>query len=376
MAIKHFLFDPVLRDSFINFAYALYRGDSNWVPPLRKTLYAQLSMKFPFYQKPGNSHRHFLASVAGNVVGRISAMVNRDLRDEDGTPLGTIGFFECVDDYVVAEQLLDSATRWLRHEQGIDRIWGPINWDIWHGYRLMTRGFDQKVFPGEPYNKSYYQDFFERYGFSRKQQWNSLELNGRDVLQKLIAPGGPRYQQFLEKGYRFERFNTRRFRHDLRKLHSVLIPSFSRFLGFTPISYAEFERIYSPSRYAFHPSLFTFVYDDRNVLAGFAGAFLELSDAIRAMNGSDNSLAKIRFFLQRRRVNRILFYAGGTTPEEAKKRNGLGRALFYHIIRQILDSGYETVLIALMAKGNPVRGLLGGNAAAAQRQYTLYELSR
>ena len=66
---------------------------------------------------------------------------------------------------------------------------------------------------------------------------------------------------------------------------------------------------------------------------------------------------------------------GGITPEEATKRTGLGRAGFYHIIREILKEGYETVVIALMAKDNVVRGLLSGNAAAAQRQYTLYELN-
>jgi hypothetical protein len=26
----------------------------------------------------------------------------------------------------------------------------------WHGYRLMTRGFEEKTFYGEPYNKIYW----------------------------------------------------------------------------------------------------------------------------------------------------------------------------------------------------------------------------
>lgn len=376
MEIRHFTFDPVLTDSFVRFSYDLYRGDTNWIPPIRKELYDQLSPELPFYKRPGNCHRHFLATEGRDIVGRISAMINRDLEDKDGTPVGTIGFFECVNDYAVAEKLLNSATRWLHDEQKISRIWGPMNFDIWHDYRLMTQGFDQKLFYGEPYNKSYYQNFFERYGFTAKQHWNSIELNGRDTLEKLMALGAARYHQFIERGYRFEQFNTRRFIDELRKLHSVLTQSFSGFLGFNPISFKVFEKLYAPSRYAFYPRLFTFVYDENNNLSGFAGAFLELSDAVRAMKGSNDPISKIKFFYYRHKVNRIMFHIIGKTPEEAEKRNGFGRALFCYILHEILAEGYESVLVTLLAKGNPSRRFLQEYAADDQRQYTLYEINR
>ena len=376
MAMKHFTFDPVLTDAFVHFGCDLYRGDANWIPPLRKDLYAQLSPEFAFYRKPGNCHRHFLATSGRKVVGRISAMVNHDLKDEDGRRVGTIGFFECVDDYGVAEELLDSATQWLRNERGIDRIWAPMNFDIWHGYRLMTRGFSQKPFYGEPYNKPYYKDFFERYGFTSKQLWNSVEVNGHDALEKMIARGGERYQQLISRGYRFERFNIRRFTEEIHKLYPILTRSFCGFLGFTPISLKEFEQLFIRIRSAIHPRFFTFVYDESNVLAGFAAAYLDISDAIRAMKGEDHLIAKLRFISHVRQVNRILFYIAGMTPEEASKRSGLGRAGFYHIIRWVLAEGYDRMVIALMADGNPVRGLLRGNAVTAQRQYTLYELNQ
>jgi hypothetical protein len=83
-------------------------------------------------------------------------MVNAAIRDEDGTAVGLIGFFECVEDPVVATVLLDAARDWLREEHGLQRIWGPMNFDIWHSYRFMTRGFDQVPFYGEPDNKACY----------------------------------------------------------------------------------------------------------------------------------------------------------------------------------------------------------------------------
>lgn len=376
MAIKQFTFDPALIEAFVRFGYDHYCGDTNWIPPLRRDLYAQLSPKYPFYRKPGNTHRHFLITTGKKVGGRISAMVNNGLRNGDGTRVGTVGFFECVDDYVVAQDLLDAAIGWLREEHGIHRVWGPMNFDIWHGYRFMTGGFEERVFYGEPHNKRYYPAFFQRYGFVPKQHWNSVEVYGSQTIEKMVERGAARYQQFLKQGYRFEHFDMGKFKEELRKLHRVLTRSFSGFLGFTPISFGEFEQLFGTSRYAFHPKFFIFVYDECNVLAGFVGAFLELSDAIRVMRGKNGLISKLRFLHYRRRTDRIMIHIGGKTPEEAIKENGLGRAVLYAVVQEILLEGYESILITLMAQGNQVRNLLDGQATDDRRQYTLYELNR
>jgi hypothetical protein len=376
MSIEHFRFDTALQDAFVRFGYKFYKADDHWIPPFRKELYAQLSPEFPFYQKPGNSHRHFVVTRRGGVVGRVSAMVNSDLRDKDGTPVGTVGFFECINDYTVAQKLLRSATQWLHDERKINRIWGPMNFDIWYSYRFMTRGFDQKLFYGEPYNPPYYPEFFERFGFVTKQEWDSVEITGREALEKMIVRGKERFKLLVNRGYRFELFNMRRFEDEMRKLYVAMTKSFGGFLGFTPISFEEFKRLFAGSRYAFHPRLFVFAYDETNTLAGFAAAFLELSDAVRSMNGKDSLIAKLKFIYNRKHVNRINFYIGGVTPEEAARKTGLGRAGFYYIINQILNEGFETLLLTLRLKGNFAHGLLGKNAPVPQREYALYELNR
>ena len=375
MAIENFTFNPELTDAFVRFGYELYREDTHWLPPLKEELYGQLSPEFPFYQRAGNCHRHFLARTGGEVVGRVSAMVNRDLKDKDGTPVGTIGFFESVDDVVVSRELLDAATEWLGGEHGIARVWGPMNFSIWHGYRLMTRGFGQKSFYGEPYNKPYYQTLLERYGFLPKQHWHSVEVTGHEALEKMIAAGAARYQRLIDRGYRFEPLNRRMLGSELRKLYAALTRSFRAFLGFTPISLEEFEQLFTMGRYAFHPELFTFVYDEHHRLAGFAGAFLDLFEVIRAGNGTDDLISRLRLLADSRLSSRILFYLCGMTPDETGKGADFGRALFHYIIRQIMKEGYETVLVALMARGGPMARMAGVNISVAQRQYTLYELN-
>ena len=236
MNIVSFAFDSDLTHSFLEFGYELYRHDPRWIPPQRKILRAQFSPDFPFYRKPGNDHRHFLAMSSGRVVGRVSAMINGDLKDRDGTPVGCLGFFECVPDYRVARGLLDAACTWLWDRRHLSRIWAPVQFDIWHGYRFMTRGFNEKPFYGEPYNKPYYPGFLERYRFTPRQHWHSLEVRDPSTLEQMAARGASRYRQLLRKGYRFEPFDMDRFQDELGKLHGILSESFRRFLGITPIS--------------------------------------------------------------------------------------------------------------------------------------------
>ncbi len=375
MAVKYFSFDSAKADAFIRFGYDMYIGDTQQIAPLKKEVYSQFSPDFTFYQKPGNCHRHFLATAGEKVVGRISAMFDQDLRDIDGAPVGTVGFFECVEDFGVARDLLDCSTKWLREESGICRVWGPMNFDIWHGYRFMTKGFDQKPFYGEPYNKAYYPEFFEKYGFAAKYFWDSVEVAGRKNMQQIVAFAEQRYNDLLNDGYRFERLNRRQLMDNLDKLHSLLTRSFRGFTGFTPVSLQEFGALFEKTRYAFHPELFTYIYDEKNVIAGFALALLEISDVIRSMRGRYNPLSKIKFYNDRQIADRINFYLIGITPEEEKKKSGLGRAIGYYMIHQILNQGYETVIFSLMARENRAQKLLGEYVQQSNREYALFELN-
>lgn len=376
MGIRSFSFDRSLAQAFVRFPYELYREDPHWIPPSRNELTAQLSPEFFFYRTPGNRHAHFLAMSNMKIVGRISAMVNHELRNDDGQPVATVGFFDAINDYAVADDLLASATEWLREHGGTRRVWGPVNFDIWHGYRLMTRGFDQKSFYGEPYNMPYYPEFFERYGFAPKQHWNSVELTGQKTLARLAEPGRPLYDSLTEQGYRFESFNPARFREELSKLHLVVSRSFSGFLGYTPISRSEFQRLFFPLRYAAKPDFFIFAYDPADRLCGFAAGLLDVADAVRVMQGRNHWLAKSRFFYHRRLVDRAMFHLIGKAPEETHKPNGLGTALFSRALRAILAAGYDTVIITLMAQGNRSRRFLQELVFDNRRQYALYEWNR
>jgi hypothetical protein len=374
MAIVDFRFNGDLAESFIRFGYQIYRNNPKWIPPSKKEMLHQMSSSFVFNRPPDNDARHFLALSGGRIVGRVSAMVNGEMKAPEGGALGAVGFFDCIDDQSAADDLLGAAVTWL-HEKGIRRIWGPMNFDVWHGYRFMVRGFDRKPFLGEPYNHSYYPELFSRFGFAPIHTWDSLEITGRETLDKMIARGAARHQLLVNRGYHFDTVDSKRLARELPTIHCIIMAAFSRHPGFTHLSPEEFTRLFSGSGWAMHPQMTHFAYDPEGASAGFAAAFLEISDVVRAARQKRWLPALAAFTTRRRKTGWINFYIGGITPQEEKKGSGLGRVGFYRVIRGMLDLGYDKLMLTLRLKGNTSRSLPGRDVPDPQREYCLYEVS-
>jgi hypothetical protein len=360
--------------AFGAFRERLYRIDSNWISTPRAEFLSQFSPEFSFYRTSGNRHRHFMAMMKGETVGHVSAFVNRDLRDRDGIPVGSLGFFECVNDDAVAAELLDHATEWLRKETGLQRIWAPVNFDIWHGYRLMTRGFAEKTFYGEPYNKTYYPGFFTRFGFSLKKTWDSVEVQGQTRLKKMIARFEPRYRRLLEEQYRFKPIDVS-VANDFRELYRVLVRSYHGMLGITPFAFDDFERILGRYLITFDARLVHLGYDPGGNVAAFSVAYPDYSDSLHAAPALTNPLDEQASRSQTGEAGRVIFYMIGATPEEVEARHGLGSATFYHTMQQIIGAGFASVVFALIADDSGGLRHVGEEIRHAQKSYALYELN-
>ncbi len=372
MHIRKFTYDKRLAKSFIDFGYDLYENDPKRIHPFRNEVHN--TMQNITYNTNGNHMTNFIAVENDKLLGRLSAFVNEDLRDESANQVGTIGFFESVDDARVSKELLNTSFEWLKTVYGITKIRGPMNFDIWHGYRFMTKGFDKYPFFGEPYNKRYYNEMFIEAGFLPKYFWDSVEIDGRDNLMNVIARGEKRYNLLTSNGYKFKDLDDTNFDEQLKLLYDVINSSFRRFNSFTKIGLEEFRRNYSSLRHSVKPGFFSLIYNDEQTLAGFTGVFIDHSSAIRAMKGRSDILSKIKFAIKKNQADKVIFYSAGITPEQELKRSGLGRAGFYYGINKALEAGFDKMLIALMARNNFAHALIGEYAKYHDREYVLYEI--
>ncbi|MFN5875759.1 MAG: GNAT family N-acetyltransferase, partial [Ignavibacteria bacterium] len=110
---------------FIKSQWLFYKNEKHWVPPMlmdRKKLLD--TKKNPFYQH--SQIQCFLAERNGQIVGRIAAIINGNHNKTHNDKAGFFGFFDCINDQEVANELFRAAEAWVR-ERGMDEMRGPVN---------------------------------------------------------------------------------------------------------------------------------------------------------------------------------------------------------------------------------------------------------
>ena len=376
MGVTAFTFDRARAEASVRFG--LERGSTlrAWIPPITASLHAQMAPEYPFYGARGNDHRHFLCTAAGRLVGRVSAFVNAKLVDQDGAPIGAVGLFDAIEDESVSRELLDAATGWLASAHGIRRIWGPIHFDIWRGYRFMTSGFEEEPFFGEPANPRWYPEHFARFGFTVLQTWATREVRGRDAIMGLARATEATLRAVEARGHRFRPLDPSRLSDELGVLHALTIGSFAGFLGFTPIAREEFEGLFAISRHALVPELIQLAIEPGGEPVGFAAAIPDIAPVVRAMRGRHDAFARLRFRLTPPRMRRVVLFFGGMLPGKLRERAGLGRAGVHQVAKHAAALGCETLIEALVASGNASASLMGEHRHAVTREYALFELRR
>jgi len=370
LKVIEFDHDSRVTREYLDLVGRLHADDPAWIAPLSGATRTQLAPGYPFYGAPANHHRFFTLRQGSKLVGHVLATVNADLVDPAGK-VGALGFLAVEPNYELFSQLLKPAISWLASTIQVRQVWATMNFDIWHGYRVMTRGFDQPAFFGEPRNGDWLPGYLERMGFSVSKRWISMTMNRQFLVSRAPAFRSG-FESAVADGYRFERLYLRKA-EELTDLHRTVSRTLEAFEGYTPISRDEFETLVgSYVRFA-GTELASILRAPDGTFAGFSIAFPDPSDALRKLNGRDDWLHRLRL-LRRTPPNRALHYMIGVSPEERALHVGLGKALLYHTLQLILDGGYEHTTFTLLAEDSLARYFAMDQVATAEREYALYRL--
>src|SRR6476646_534453 len=141
------------------------KNDPNYIRPLDKDINEVFDPKKNKAFRHGEVIRWLLKDEGGKLIGRIAAFVNKKYKNKgDDVPVGSIGFFDCINDQNAADMLFDVAKHWLL-QRGMQAMDGPVNFGerdrLWG---LLVEGFAPPVYCLN-YNSSYYRELFENYGF-------------------------------------------------------------------------------------------------------------------------------------------------------------------------------------------------------------------
>ncbi len=250
---------------FIDFQHKLYKGDKNYVPELYTSQKKFLNKKKnPFFKH--SEADLFLAYKDSKIVGRIAAIKNNNYNKHWDSNVGFFGFFDLIDDYEVAKALLDTAVNWAK-ERKLDAILGPENFSTNDTCGVLIDRYDSAPVIGMTYNKKYYIDFLEKYGFKKEMDILAYNLEVVEIPEKLLRVSRKIEKRLNNNGIIIRKLNLKNFKEDAEKIKKVYNSAWDRNWGFVPFTDEEFAIVAKDMKSIANPD-FTYIAEKGDEVIG------------------------------------------------------------------------------------------------------------
>ncbi|MBN2085908.1 MAG: hypothetical protein JW748_11870 [Anaerolineales bacterium] len=353
---------------FIDLPYRLYRRDPVWVPPLRSDQWHQFDPK----RNPMLGHCEyalFLLQDGDEVVGRVSAFIDRLAVDWWKEPIGLFGSFECVADDSAAQMLLSAAQQWLV-ARGMNAMRGPWSFAS-QEWGLVADGFTPAPVIMAPYNPPAYNGYLTRFGFSKVKD---LLVYYVDTREGYTIP-----EKYIRLTTRIQdrwKINVRSM--DMRNLEKEVASfvrlaneSISHNWGFYPATEEEGKAIARDLKPIVDPKLLLFAEDEHGKAIGFAMALPDVNTLLKGLNGRLFPFGWIKLLYGLPRIREYRMWALGVIPEYQGKAVD---ALMYRKLYEILSRRDVRLEINYVLEDNyPMNNALDNLGAKFLRRYRVYQ---
>jgi len=357
------------RRQFVDLPWTLYRDDENWIPPLRRNLEELVGFRrHPFHDVA--DVRTWLAVRDGEVCGRIAGIINHVHNRKYQERRGFFGFFESIDDQEVAHGLFDAVRQW-QAEQDIHMLRGPVNPSLNYEVGLLIEGFDSPPTFMMTYNRPYYAQLMESYGFGKAQDlyafWGHVEMLASldKKLEFVVREATRRFD------IRLRFLNRKRFHDEIRTFLHIYNASLDGTWGFTPLSQGEIDHMSSSLRRLIVPELTTAAEVDGRVVAASFG-LLDYNPRIKEINGRLFPFGFIRLLTRRKQLKRVRLISTNVLPEF--QRWGLGVVILARLVPDALKWGIEEGEFSWVLESNHLsfKSLQRGGAKLT-KTYRIYD---
>lgn len=354
---------------FIQFAWDLYRGDENWIPPLRMEIVELLNYKkHPFYDNA--EIQTFLAMQGSKVVGRIAAILDHAHVKTHEDPRGAFGFYECINDQAVSDALFDTVKAWLA-ERNIHMMRGPLNPSMNYTCSLLIDGFDKPPTFMMTYNKPYFEKLIEGYGFEKAQ-----DLFAYDGHIDMVANLDPKLQFVVDEAIKRFNVKTRRiskknFKEDVLKFVQIYNAALPGTWGFVPLSESEIKHMAAGLKHLIEPGMTTIAEVDGKAV-GCVFGLLDFNPLIKEIDGKLFPFGILKLLFKKKSIKRIRLISTNVVPEY--QRWGLGMVLMNRLLPDVLDWGIETAEFSWVLETNKLsRGTLERAGTKLEKTYRIYD---
>ena len=362
-----------LRDKhrFIRFPRELYADDPNYRPQLDVMVWETMTPSRNAWFEHGEA-QFFLAERDGEIVGRISAQVDREhLRcHDDGA--GFFGFFEVEDDPEAARSLLKVAEDWCRR-RGMERIRGPFSLSINEECGLLVEGFDYPNYVMMPHGRPYYQDLVEGSGFEGVQEIYAWRFEREELPERVrFLVDDPEEIDGLE----IRSLDLDNIHRDVGIIMDVFNDAWSDNWGYVPLTEAEIAQVAEEFKLIADEDL-CMIAEYEGEPAAIAMALPNINEAMRDLDGRLFPLgwAKLLYRLKVDPVRSFRLILLGIKEEYRGTALGaLSVQLYAEIHDRAYEAGYQEAEAGwTLADNDAINDGMEFMGAEAYKTYRIYE---
>jgi ribosomal protein S18 acetylase RimI-like enzyme len=335
---------------FINFPKSLYKNDPYWICPLDSVIESVFDPARNNAFRHGEAIRWILKDNEGKTSGRIAAFIDNIRSAANSQPTGGIGFFEVTGNKEAAFRLFDTAREWLSGK-GMEAMDGPINFgENDNNWGLLVEGFMPQGY-GMPYNKKYYREYFEEYGFRVYFEQYSYHVPVSKFPDRIM-----KIAEWISKrpGYSFHHFelrNSKKYVNDIVEIYNSTWSVFKE--DFTPLDPAFLEESLKKSKSMIDEELIWFGYFNDKPIAFFI-LFPDLNQILRNLDGrlTPWNMMKMIYYKYTHTMTRMRAVVGGVHPNY--QNSGVESAIFLHLYRVFVKKPwYKELELSWVGDFNP-----------------------
>ena len=267
--------------AFINFPIDLYKDCDKWVPAFEDDELKALGPDNPSLEFC-ERELYLAYGEDGKIKGRIAAIINHKANRKWGEEVVRFGWFDVIDDFQVACDLVETVAAWGR-EKGCTKIKGPLGFSDMDREGLLVEGFENESPFTVIYNHPYYGEFLEKMGFTKDADWTQRFIDFSGELPPMM-----KYASLVEQRYGLKVVrpkNLSQLAKRGREMFYVLNEAFAGLYEYSKLSDEQIDGYVKQYVPVLNKDLVAFVVNSEDKLVAFTVTMPHISAGVRKAKG-------------------------------------------------------------------------------------------
>jgi ribosomal protein S18 acetylase RimI-like enzyme len=317
---------------FIELPYHLYREDVLWVPPLKSEQQGQFNSR----KNPMLDHCEyglFILKDGRQVIGRVSAFLDRLALEHWQQPVGLFGSYECINDPKASAMLLEAAQNWLI-KRGMQAMRGPWSFAS-QEWGLVCEGYEPAPVILAPYNPPWYNDHLTGFGLTKIKDLLVYYIDAHEGYQ--INERYLTLTELVKKKYHVHTrpVDMKNLERDVVTIVNVANQSLSDNWGFYPVTENEGRAMARDLKQFVNPKAIVIAEDEHGRPIGFGMSLPDINQILKSLHGSLLPFGWLKMLVDLPKLTQYRMWALGVIPEYQ------GRAIDTLIYKATYDALYS-----------------------------------